>query len=119
MTADPLLARREALLARSARLRRQLGEHTQAIGTRLQWTESVVAIVTSRPARWVLALAAVFVGVGRPRGLLRVVRRAVLWYPAVRPLLPWVARWWRKSRPIEPWANQVAEADGERRIDPS
>ncbi len=90
-----LLARREALLARSGRLRRRLGEQTAAIESRLQWTRSLVALATSGPVRWAVVLGAAFVGIGRPRWLLRLASRVVMLYPVIRPLLPLLGRFWR------------------------
>lgn len=93
--AELLLARREELLARSGRLRGRLGAETAAIGARLHWMQSLVALAISRPVRWVLTVGAAFVGIGRPRWLLRVAGRVVMLYPVIRPVLPLVGRWWR------------------------
>ncbi len=94
-----LSARREELLLRSRDLRTKLGAETAAIGSRLQWTRGIATLASAGPVRFALILGAVFVGIGRPRWLWRLARRGVLLYPAVRPILPLLARWWRSRRP--------------------
>jgi hypothetical protein len=87
-----LEARRQALRARSARLRGELAEDAGALGVRLRIADRLVAVARSDSGRLLLAAAAALVFFGRPRRIVRLALKGLALWPLVGPLLPHVRR---------------------------
>ena len=87
-----LAARREALVARSADLRRDLAGDAAALGVRFGFADRVVAAARSDAGRALFVGAAALLLFSRPRRLLGVAMRGLALWPVVGPLLPHVKR---------------------------
>jgi hypothetical protein len=84
--------RREALRARSARLRRALAGDAAALGERFALADRIVAVARSDAGRLLFIGAATLLLFGRPRRLLRLAVKALTLAPMVIPLVPHVKR---------------------------
>jgi hypothetical protein len=87
-----LAARREMLLARSARLRGELAADGGLLAVRFHTVDRLVATARTNSGRLVFIGAAVLMLFGRPRRLLRIAVKALALWPLVGPLLPHVRR---------------------------
>jgi hypothetical protein len=103
--ARALEARREVLLARSARLRDELADGAHEIGTRFRVFDRGVALGRRTLAfgRSRLVLPLVVAGgvallVARPSRWLRLASRAFVLWPIVRPFLPQLIRYVQSQR---------------------
>jgi len=85
-------ARREALRARSARLRRSLAADAGALGERFALADRVVALARSDAGRLLFIGGAAALLFGRPRRLLSLALKALALWPVVVPLVPHVKR---------------------------
>lgn len=85
-------ARRAALRARSALLRRELGADSAALALRFGAADRLIAAARSGTGRVLLIAIAAFVVFGRPRRTLGLVLRAFALWPVVAPLLPRLRR---------------------------
>ena len=90
-----LAARRELLLARSARLRAELAGDAAALGVRLHLADELVASARSGIAHVALIGGALLLVFGRGRRLLGLATRVAVLWPFIRPLLPHLRRLWR------------------------
>jgi len=90
-----LAARRELLLARSERLRLDLGDDAAALAFRFRLADRLVARARSGLARVLLVGGAALVLFGRPRRVVRLAVRLLMFWPVVRPLLPRLVEFWR------------------------
>ncbi len=87
-----LAARREALCARSGRLRAELAGEIGALAGRWGIADRLVAIGRSGTGRLLVAAAALFVLFGRPRRVLRLGLQLLALWPVVARLLPHLKR---------------------------
>jgi hypothetical protein len=88
-----IVARREALEARSRRLRGELAADAGALGVRFEVADRLVGLARSDQGRLWLAGAALLVLVWRPRRVLRVGLRVLSLWPVASLLLPHVRRY--------------------------
>ncbi len=98
---ERLGARHALLLARSARLRAEIGAEAGALARRLGFADRIVALSRAPWIRVLLSAATGLLLLKRPRRLLRVVLRLLTFYPTLRPLrvlLPRLGRLWRHGR---------------------
>lgn len=87
-----LAARRGRLLARSSALRAELAGDAAALGLRLHLADELVAGARSGATRAALIGSALLLVFGRGTRLLGLATRAVVLWPLLRPLVPYVAR---------------------------
>jgi len=90
-----LSARRELLLARSERLRLELGDDSAALALRFRLADRIVARARSGLGQVLLVGGAALLLFGRPRRILRTAVRLLMFWPVIRPLLPHLADLWR------------------------
>ena len=87
-----LAARRELLLARSARMRSELAADAGALAVRFRTVDRLVAVARSDAGRFLAIGVAALLLFGRPRRLLRLAAKALALWPVIVPLLPRVKR---------------------------
>lgn len=104
--ARQLAARREQLVLRSDRLRRDLRDSTRAFERGWQTLDRGIAFARSRWMVPAVVAGGLMIVLVRPSRLLQLAGRALMIWPVVRPLLPIV------------WSLVGAAKDG-RRADPS
>ena len=87
-----LAARRQRLLAESARLRAELAGDAAALGERFRLADELVAASRSGLARVALIAGAVWLVFGRRGRVFGLAARAVVVWPFLRPLVPHLMR---------------------------
>jgi hypothetical protein len=93
--AATLADRRLVLLARSQRLRAELGGESAALATRFQLADRLVGIARSGLVRTLLVGGGALLLFGRPRQLFRTAGKLLVLWPILKPFLPGLIRWWR------------------------
>lgn len=94
-----LVVRREALRARSARLRRELATDAGSLGVRFRVVDRLLAVARSDSGRLLLAGAAVLVFFGKPRRIVGLALKALALWPLIGPLLPPLKRLFTERQP--------------------
>ena len=100
-------ARRERLVARSGRLRRDLREELGTLTGPLQFADRVIAVGRSPWAQTLLGAGAALLLLKRPRRLVRIGLKLAAFYPALRPAATFVKSLWNARR------RPAAECEGE------
>jgi len=94
--AATLELKRARLITRSAELRAELERDGRDLALRFGVADRVLGIARAGPVRALLfGGAALSVFLWRPRRLVRLASRALLFWPVVRPFLPSLVRLWR------------------------
>lgn len=96
--AEHLAARRERLLERSDRLRREIGENLGALRQHLHFADRVMAVGRSPWAQVLFGAGAALMILKRPRKLVRTALKFAAFYPALGPVAALIRQFWHARR---------------------